>query len=160
MEGSGSRLADSRLLRWAVAAAILGGTAIVITFLILRAIPDEVEVEVEIAGWRVPVGVVVSTEDVDANLPGFILGALLGDTPKIQIDAGRIERSLSNELTIRSFSGADSTTYNLTDRTRIVDVRSFLAARPLEEGELAAVITSPGGEEALLVLTHITSVAK
>ena len=156
MEQHTSRRSDNRLLRWAVVAAILGGAAIVVTFLILRAIPSEAKVEIEIAGWRVPVGVVVGIEDVESRLPGVVISSLLGDKPVIQINAGRIEQSEPGELTIQPLTGGRSVTYELTDSTKSVDVRNFLLGAPLEEGELAAVITSPGSKKAFLVLTGIT----
>ena len=156
MEQHTSRRSDNRLLRWAVVAAILGGAAIVVTLLILRAIPSEAKVEIEIAGWRVPVGVVVGIEDVESRLPGVVISSLLGDKPVIQINAGRIEQSEPGELTIQPLTGGRSVTYELTDSTKSVDVRNFLLGAPLEEGELAAVITSPGSKKAFLVLTGIT----
>ena len=156
MEQHTSRRSDNRLLRWAVVAAILGGAAIVVTFLILRAIPSEAEIEIEIAGWRVPVGVVVSTDDVKSRLPGLVVGSLLGDESAIQVNAGQIERIEHGELTIQPLTGGRSVTYELTDSTKSVNVRNFLLGAPLEEGELAAVITSPGSKKAFLVLTGIT----
>ncbi|MCH8065070.1 MAG: hypothetical protein IIC90_04500 [Chloroflexi bacterium] len=156
MEQHTSGRSDNRLLRWAVAAAILGGAAIVVTLLILRAIPSEAEVEIEIAGWRVPVGVVISTDDVKSRLPGIVISSLLGDKPVIQINAGRVEQSKPGELTIQPLSGGKSVSYELTESTRILDIRTFASATGFEEGELAAVITSPGGNEAFLVLTGIT----
>lgn len=156
MEEQTSRRWDNRLLRWAVVAAIIGAAAIVATILILRAIPSEAEVQIEIAGWRVPVGVVVSTEDVKSRLPGMVIGSLLGDSPKIQVNAGRIERSEQGELTIRPLTGGESVSYELTEGTRIFNVAGLARAAELEEGELAAVITGPGSKEAFLVLTGIT----
>ena len=156
MEQHTSGRSDNRLLRWAVAAAILGGAAIVVTLLILRAIPSEAEVEIEIAGWRVPVGVVVSTGDVKSRLPGIVISPVLGDKPVIQINAGRVELSEPGELTIQPLSGGKSVSYELTESTRFLNVRNLSGATELEEGELAAVITSPGGNEAFLVLTGIT----
>ena len=156
MEEHTSRRVDSRLLRWAVVAAILGAAAIVATFLILRAIPSEAEVEIEIAGWRVPVGLVVSTDNVKSRLPGVVISSLLGNKPVIQINAGRIERSEPGELTIQTLTGGKSASYELTERTRILDASNLARATDLEQGELAAVITSPGSKEAFLVLTGIT----
>ena len=157
MEDLASPRSDKRLVRWAVVAAILGAAAIVATTLILRAVPREVEVEVEIAGWRVPVGLVVSSGDLRSRLPGLVVGSLLGDESAIQINAGQIERIEPGELTIQPLTGGRSVTYELTDSTKSVNVRNFLLGAPLEEGELAAVITSPGSKKALLVLMGITN---
>ena len=153
---AGTGRSDNRVLRWATVAAILGGAAIVVTFLILRAIPSEAEVEIEIAGWRVPVGLVVSTDDVESQLPGIVIRSILGDKPVIQINAGQVEESEPGQLTIRPLQGSDSVSYELTASTRFLNVRNLDRAPELDEGELAAVITSPGSNEAFLVLTGIT----
>ncbi len=153
---AGTGRSDNRVLRWATAAVILGGAAIVVTFLILRAIPSEAEVEIEIAGWRVPVGLVVSTDDVESQLPGIVIRSILGDKPVIQINAGRVEESEPGQLTIQPLQDAESVSYELTASTRFLNVRNLDRAAELDEGELAAVITSPGSNEAFLVLTGIT----
>lgn len=153
---AGTGRSDNQVLRWATVAAILGGAAIVVTFLILRAIPSEAEVEIEIAGWRVPVGLVVSTDDVGSQLPGIVIRSILGDKPVIQINAGQVEESEPGQLTIRPLQGSDSVSYELTASTRFLNVRNLDRAAELDEGELAAVITSPGSNEAFLVLTGIT----
>ena len=159
MEQHSSRRSDNRLLRWAVVAAILGGAAIVVTLLVLRAIPSEAEVEIEIAGWRVPVGVVISTDDVKSQLPGIIISSLLGDKPVIQINAGRVKQSEPSVLTIQPLQGGESVSYELTESTTFLNVRNLARATELEEGELAAVMASPGRNEAVLVLTGITLAA-
>ena len=153
---AGTGRSDNRVLRWATVAAILGGAAIVVTFLILRAIPSEAEVEIEIAGWRVPVGLVVSTDDVGSQLPGIVIRSILGDKPVIQINAGQVEESEPGQLTIQPLQDAESVSYELTASTSFLNVRNLDRAAELDEGELVAVITSPGSNEAFLVLTGIT----
>ena len=161
MEERPSRRSDNRLLRWAIVAAILGAAVVVATFLILRALPSEAEVAIEIGGWRVPVGVVVSTDDAKSQLPGLVVDAILGREATIQINAGRVAQSGPDELTIEPLSGQERISFELTDRTRILSARLFnigsaLNARELNEGELVAVMTIPGRTEAFLVLTGIT----
>lgn len=149
-------LRDNRLLRWAVVAVILGVAAVVIALIVVRALPDEGRAQVEIAGWRVPVGVVVSTDDVKSDAPGFLLNSLLGRDTVISIDAGRAESVSEDEIRIDSFAGGDSKTYDLTDGTRTLSVRNPLSSARVAEGDSIAVVTAPGSDDALLVLTGVT----
>jgi hypothetical protein len=155
MEPASGSFADSRLLRWAVVAAILGLAAIVVTILILRAIPDEGEVQVEIAGQRLPVGLVVSTDDVRSQLPGIVVDALLGNESAVQINAGRIQSIEDDELEIESYIGSDRATYDVGEARRI-NVRSPFSTAELIVGDAVAIITQPDSNEALAVLTGVS----
>ena len=146
---------DNRLLRWAVVAGILGVAAIVITILILRAIPDEGEVQVDIAGQRLPVGLVVSTDDVRSELPDIIVDALLGNESAVQINAGRVRAVDGDEIEIESFVDGDRVTYDTSD-ARTVNVTNPLLGGDIEEGELVAIVTKPNSDEALAVLTGVS----
>lgn len=155
MDDAGRGHADNRLLRWAVAAAILGVAAIVVTILILRAIPDEGEVQVEIAGQRLPVGLVVRTDDVRSELPGIVVDALLGNEATIQINAGRVRGVDEEAIEIESFVDGDRVSYD-TGGARTIDVRSPLQGGSVSEGDLVAIITKPNSNDALVVLTGVT----
>ncbi|MDP9236535.1 MAG: hypothetical protein M3P30_03900 [Chloroflexota bacterium] len=146
----------SRLLRWVAAAGILGAAAVVATILIIRAIPSEGVAQVEIAGWRVPIGVVVSTDTAKSKLPGLVVGSLLGDRPSIQVDGGLVQKIDNNSVTIKSFAGGRTTTYAISDKTRRADVRNPLLQTSPVPGDNVAVVTAPGGNDAVLLLTGVT----
>ena len=150
------RGADHRLWRWGLVAAILGVALIVVGSLVLRAIPREGEAQVEIAGWKVPVGVVVSTDSASSHLPGIVLSTLFGNKPVMQIDAGRVEAVGQDELRIKSLAGGKDATYKLTDSTKTLSIRDPLLHLPAKEGDAVAVLTSPGSDNAVLVLTGVT----
>jgi hypothetical protein len=148
--------ADHRLRRWGLVAAILGVTAIIIVILVLRAIPKQGEAQLEIAGWKAPVGVVVSTDEVSSHLPGVVVRSLLGNEPVIQVNGGRVEEAGADKLRIKSFSGNDDITYTLTDTTKTLNIRNPLLRGAATVGESVAVLTKPNSHDALLVLTGVT----
>ncbi len=153
-----ARGADHRLWRWGLVAAILGLALIVAVVIVVRAIPTEGEAQVQIAGWKVPVGVVVSTDNVSSHLPGIVVGSLLGNKPVIQIDAGRVEGAGAGELRIKSLHGGRDVVYKLTDATRTLNIRDPLLRLPATEGDAVAVLTSPDSNDAIIVLTGVTLV--
>jgi hypothetical protein len=146
----------SRLIRWVAAASIIGVAAIVVTVLIIRTIPSEGVAQVEIAGWRVPIGVVVSTDTAKSRLPGLVVGSLLGGGPSIQVDGGSVQTIDASSVTIRSFAGGRTTTYAINDKTRRADVRNPLLQQSPAPGDNVAVVTAPGGNDVVLLLTGVT----
>jgi len=147
---------DHRLWRWGLVAAILGIALVAAVVIVVRAIPTEGEAQVQIAGWKVPVGVVVSTDNVSSHLPGIVVGSLLGNKPVIQIDAGRVEGVGAGELRVKSLHGGRDTTYQLTDATKTLNMRNPLLLLPAREGDAVAVLTSPDSTDAIVVLTGVT----
>jgi len=138
------------------AAGILGAAAIVVTLLVIRALPSEGVAQVEIAGWRVPIGVVVSTDQAKSKLPGLVVGSILGDHPSIQVNGGVVEQIDESALTIKSFAGGRRTTYAISDKTKRADVRNPLLQRSPVPGDTVAVVTAPGGNDVVLLLTGVT----
>lgn len=146
---------ERRLVRWLAVALFVGIAIVVAAVIIVRALPKSGEAQVEIAGWRVPVGVVVDTSSRSAA-PGLLLNSLLGGDPVIRVDAGEVATVGDGAITIRSYAGSRHVAYRLNDRTRTLDARRPLAQPgPPAEGEAVAVITRPDSDTALVVVTGV-----
>jgi hypothetical protein len=153
---STARWYDRMIVRWALVACVLAAAVVIAAVMIARAIPDKAEAQVEIAGWRVPVGVVVDTGGAPAA-PGLLLGSLLGGDPIIRIDAGGVLSAANDRIEIRSYAGDRRATYRLDEHTRLVDARRPLSTAALPSpDEAAAVITRPNSDTAIAVVTGVT----
>jgi hypothetical protein len=133
---------NDRLRRWGLVAAILGAAGHHLV-LVIRAIPGQGEARLEIAGWKAPVGVVVSTNNVASHLPGIVVRTLLGDKPMSQVNRGRVEEVGQDSLRIASLARNKEITYTLTSATTTVNVRNPPRAGCAGAGETVAVLTSP-----------------
>lgn len=135
---------------------IIAGAIVLAGFVVVRAIPDKAEVRVKVGDWEIPAGVVVSTDGLRSELPGLVLGSMLGMN-EIEVNAGEVAHTSAGSLTIDSWLNGNDLTYRLASETRYIDAQHPFAhasyeSLGLQEHDTVLVITLPDDDEALVII--------